>query len=113
MLERKLRGSAFSNPEIIQSIVDAFESEASAPFGIIGNSVQSNYAPQLKPKFDGRMENYDLKFGGISDNDPSLGIHKGKITLSDQDLKPVFHPVINKIVTSCSSIINSQKTEVM
>jgi hypothetical protein len=63
--------------------------------------------------FNGAINEYDIKFGGLNDNDASLGISKGKITLSNQDLKPVFDPVINKIVTSCSSIITTQKAEVM
>jgi hypothetical protein len=72
----------------------------------------SDYGRQLKPIFDGRMEEYELKFGALTDNDPSLKIHNGRITLSNQDLKPVFDAVVDKIITSCSRIMDNQKPEV-
>jgi hypothetical protein len=112
MLKRKLKGSTFSNPESIRSMTDAFENEVGSPSRATGGS-SSEYARQLKRKFDGTMEKYDLTFGGIMDNDPSVGINNGKITLSLQDLKPIFGTVIDKIITSCSSVLKSQKTEVM
>ena len=70
-------------------------------------------AQQLKPKFDGTMEKYDLKFGQITDNDPSLKIYKGRITLSSKELSPVFDAVISKILASCLKSLIRQKTEVM
>jgi hypothetical protein len=73
----------------------------------------SDYAPQLKPRFDGREKTYDIQFGSMSDNDAGLGIYKGKITISDRDLKPLFDPIVNMILTSCSSVIVSQKAQVM
>jgi hypothetical protein len=71
-----------------------------------------DYTQQLKPKFDGTMENYDFKFGHIRDNDPSLRIRKGRIALSNQELKPVFDAVVNKILNNCLSSLIKQKTEV-
>jgi len=62
--------------------------------------------------FDATMKKYSFKFGIKTDNDLSLGIHEGKITLSNEELKPVFDAVIDKIVTSCSSIIVSQGAQV-
>ena len=59
------------------------------------------------------MDKYQLKFGISSDNDPSLGIHKGKIALSNQELKLVFDTVIDRIATSCLSTIISKKAEVI
>lgn len=58
------------------------------------------------------MEQYSLKFGGISESDPSLGIHKGRITLFDGDLRAIFDVVINRIIESCLSGIITQKAEV-
>ncbi|KIM26383.1 hypothetical protein M408DRAFT_192539 [Serendipita vermifera MAFF 305830] len=92
MLERRLEGSPFGHPRVIQSIVDAFERE-------------------LKPMFNGIIEEYPLEFGAPSDNNPSLGIHNGRITLSNQELKPIFDRVINKIVKGCSSVIISQNAQ--
>jgi len=63
--------------------------------------------------FDGTTEKYTLKFGFITDNDPSLGIHKGRITLSNEELKPVFDAVIGKIIKSCLGTLIGQKAEVI
>ncbi|KIM20156.1 hypothetical protein M408DRAFT_334112 [Serendipita vermifera MAFF 305830] len=92
MLERKFKGSPFSNPTVIQTIVDAFERE-------------------VKPMFDGIIEEHILEFGAPSDNDPSLGIYKGHITLSNQELKIVFDSVISQIVERCLSVIISQQAQ--
>jgi hypothetical protein len=58
------------------------------------------------------MDNYSLKFGVNRDNNASLGISKGRITISCEDLRSVFDAVISKIVTSCLSVIISQRAEV-
>jgi hypothetical protein len=110
ILERKLRGTSFSDPEIIESMVDAFEREVGSPLRVIGSSFDQ--AQQCGPKFDGTMEKYALKFGVNRDNYPSLGISRGRITLSNEELKPVFDMVIGRIVKSCSGAIVSQKPEV-
>jgi hypothetical protein len=59
------------------------------------------------------MDKYNVKFSFSDHNDPSLGIHKGWITLSNEEITAVFDQVINKIVTSCLKVLASQKTEVM
>jgi hypothetical protein len=59
------------------------------------------------------MEKYSFKFGADTDNHASLGINKGKITLSNEELEPVFDRVIGKIVMSCSNVILSQNAEVI
>jgi hypothetical protein len=79
----------------------------------LGARSSSDYTPEIKPKFDGVAEKYTLKFGSPSENDESIGISKGKLTLSNKEITTVFEPVVNKIVRSCSSVIASQKTEVM
>jgi hypothetical protein len=72
-----------------------------------------DYARQLKPKFDGTVENYDFRFGHIGDNDPSLGIRKGRISLSNNELKPLFDDAVNKILNSCLESLRQQKTQVI
>jgi hypothetical protein len=62
--------------------------------------------------FDATMDKYTFKFGINTDNDPGIGIYKGRISLSNQELKPVFDAVIEKIITSCSSALIRQRTEV-
>jgi hypothetical protein len=68
---------------------------------------------QLKPKFDGLAEAYDLKFGVSREDDPSLGIHKGRIMFSTEELKPLFDGVVNRIVERSLSVIVKQKAEVL
>jgi hypothetical protein len=72
-----------------------------------------DYARQLKPKFDGTMEIYDFKFGVVRDNNPSLGIRKGRITLSNDELQAIFDNVVNKILNSCLNSLIKQKAEVI
>ena len=72
-----------------------------------------NCARQLKPKFQGAEHPWQFTFGTNRDNDSSLGIQKGSITLSNEDLKRAFDPVINQIVKSCSRVVSTEKAEVM
>jgi hypothetical protein len=109
MLKTKLKNSLYDHPEILKSMLVAFENDVSSPF-VAGFS--PDYPPQLKPSFDGRMDTYDLKFGGIRETDPSLKIHKGRIMLSNQDLKPVFDRITNQIIASCSDALIRQRTKV-
>ena len=59
------------------------------------------------------MKHYDCKFGVNMDNDPSLGIRRGRITLSNQELQPVFDAVVDKILKSCLNALIMQKAEVI
>jgi hypothetical protein len=59
------------------------------------------------------METYDFKFGKHADNDPHLGIRKGRITISNQELKPPFDDVVTKILNSCLNSLVRQKTKVI
>jgi len=43
MLKKKLKGSSFSDPVIIKSMMDAFEREVSPPSQIIGGRSISDY----------------------------------------------------------------------
>jgi hypothetical protein len=62
--------------------------------------------------FDATMEKYTFKFGLNTDNDPSRGIHKGRISLYNEELKPLFDALIDKIIMSCSSALIGQRAEV-
>ncbi|KIM23513.1 hypothetical protein M408DRAFT_262852 [Serendipita vermifera MAFF 305830] len=92
LLKEKLRDSAFDDPEIMRIMMSAFEKE-------------------LKPTFDGITEEYSFRFGSIKDDDSSLGIAKGRITLLDRELKPAFDLVIEKMIASCFHILVEQKTK--
>jgi hypothetical protein len=74
----------------------------------------SDYARQLKPKFDGTLENCDFRFGPITDHDPALGIQRGRIRLSaKEELKPLFDDVVNKILNSCLNSLRQQRAQVI
>ncbi|KIM23486.1 hypothetical protein M408DRAFT_262258 [Serendipita vermifera MAFF 305830] len=92
LLEAKLKGSKFNSRGIIKSMTDAFERD-------------------VKPKFNGVRIQYDLKFGSHTDSDSINGIDRGRITLSNEELRPIFDAVINRILVSCSGDIIKQKSE--
>ncbi|KIM23519.1 hypothetical protein M408DRAFT_332344 [Serendipita vermifera MAFF 305830] len=92
LLEKKLQGSSFSNPEILGAMTSAFETD-------------------VKPMFDGTMEEYSLRFGSLRDNDSTVGIYKGRITLTDEELRPVFDLVTNQIIASCFTPLIKQRTK--
>ncbi|KIM20155.1 hypothetical protein M408DRAFT_334111 [Serendipita vermifera MAFF 305830] len=92
MLKDKIYGTSFDDPEILRSMMRAFEAE-------------------LKPSFDDTMEKYELKFGSLRDHDPTIGIQKGRITLSRQDLATIFDSVTNQILGSCLNTLINQKTK--
>jgi hypothetical protein len=58
-------------------------------------------------------ETYDLKFGVIREDNPTLGINKGWITFSKEELQLLFDEVVNRIVASSLSAIVREKAKVM
>ncbi|KIM20154.1 hypothetical protein M408DRAFT_148427 [Serendipita vermifera MAFF 305830] len=92
MLKDKLQGSSFDDPEILRSMMSAFETE-------------------LKPSFDGLLDSYELNFGSLRDNEPNIGIEKGRITLSSDELQSIFHPVTEQILDSCLQTLIDQGTK--
>ncbi|KIM20152.1 hypothetical protein M408DRAFT_334110 [Serendipita vermifera MAFF 305830] len=92
MLKKKLQGSSFDDPDALRSMLHAFETE-------------------LKPSFDGKMDYYELKFGSIKDNEPSIGVQKGRIALSSDELRPIFDSVTDQILRSCIGTLISQGTK--
>ncbi|KIM20667.1 hypothetical protein M408DRAFT_333876, partial [Serendipita vermifera MAFF 305830] len=92
MLKRRLHRSVFADPEIIRGMVNSFEND-------------------IKPQFDGTMDEYSLKFGSVRDNEPSIGINKGKITVSAKELTDVFDAVTRQIITSCFGSLEKQKAK--
>lgn len=92
MLKERLCGSSFDNSEVIKSMVNSFEDD-------------------VKPQFDGTRDEYSLKFGSVKDNNPRLGINKGKITVSAKDLKRIFDSVTEQIVKSCFKSLIDQKAK--
>ncbi|KIM20211.1 hypothetical protein M408DRAFT_334072 [Serendipita vermifera MAFF 305830] len=90
LLSYRLRGSQFDQKEIIRDMLEYFERE-------------------LKPKFDGSLDSYQIRFGGVNDTDERLGIYKGRITLSRQDLKDAFDNAVDQIIAYCKNSLRTQK----
>jgi hypothetical protein len=112
IFKRSLKGTQFGDPVTLEIIKDAFENEVSLHRQQSATDSRSDYR-QLKPKFDGTMANYDFRFGSPRDHDPSLGINKGNITLSNDELKPLFDDAVTKILESCLDSLKRQKTQVI
>lgn len=92
MLKEKLGGSPFSDPKIIRDMVCSFEND-------------------VKPQFDGMMDEYSFKFGSVNDNEPSRGITKGRMIVSAKDLKEAFDVITNQIIASCFKSLIDQKAK--
>ncbi|KIM20653.1 hypothetical protein M408DRAFT_333864 [Serendipita vermifera MAFF 305830] len=92
VLKRRLCGSPFDDLDIIRGMVNSFEND-------------------VKPRFDGMMDEHVLRFGSVRDSEPSLGINKGKIAVSAEDLRDVFNAVTNQIVSSCFRSLTEQKAK--
>jgi hypothetical protein len=59
------------------------------------------------------MEIYDFRFGFPQDDDPSRRIFKGRISLSNDELKSCFDNVVERIIDSCLTSLIEQKTKVI
>lgn len=92
VLKTRLHGSPFNDPECIRSMINSFEND-------------------VKPIYNGIMEDEVFRFGSVRDNDPSRGINKGKTTVSGEDLKRAFDAVINKIIENCFQPLTSNKVK--
>jgi hypothetical protein len=57
-------------------------------------------------------EAYDLKFGVSREDNPTLGIHKGRITFSKGELQPLFDEVVSKIVANSLRVIVRENAKV-
>ncbi|KIM23512.1 hypothetical protein M408DRAFT_262801 [Serendipita vermifera MAFF 305830] len=92
MLKGKLQGCSLNHPNVIKSMINAFETV-------------------LKQEFDGLSDEYNLKFGSGIEKDLSVGINNGKITLSNENLKPAFDIVVDQIIKSCLGPLIKQRAK--
>lgn len=92
LLKERLHGSSFDDPGIIRGMVNAFEND-------------------VKPKFNGTIDEYRLQFGSVNESELSLGINKGKIAVSTKDLKNIFDLVTEQIIRSCFGSIIKQRAK--
>jgi hypothetical protein len=53
-----------------------------------------------------------LDFGGPRDNDRSLGILKGKLSLTQAEVSSTFDGVVSRIMDSCLHLLRGRKVQV-
>ncbi|KAG8798522.1 hypothetical protein FRC17_007403 [Serendipita sp. 399] len=86
ILKDRLRGSKFDDDDTIQSIISAFELKTKRLFNGSGDSNET--------------------FGGRQDNDKSLGITKGRIVLSQDEVASSFNDSIQAITYSITTLLS-------
>ncbi|KZV80678.1 hypothetical protein EXIGLDRAFT_780665 [Exidia glandulosa HHB12029] len=85
-LRLRLANSKFGTDEYINEMMDVFEKKT-------------------KRRFDGSDDPSVIAFGRMQDNDPSVGISRGRITLSSEEVKLAFQNSLTDILASCERII--------
>ncbi|CCA67673.1 hypothetical protein PIIN_01501 [Serendipita indica DSM 11827] len=91
MLMEKLNGSKFAVADYMDGIMEEFERKT-------------------KRRFDGTQTSI-IRFGRDWDNDKSVGIVKGRLTLSKDEVASAFRAVIPRIVSSVSNLLDARKVE--
>ncbi|KAH7088652.1 hypothetical protein BKA62DRAFT_163401 [Auriculariales sp. MPI-PUGE-AT-0066] len=86
VLRRRLEGSRYGHPEIVDIMVREFERKT-------------------KRKFDGSPEESFIQFGLPSDSDPLCGIRMGRIKFSSDEVKAIFQPPIDAIANSIDDLL--------
>ncbi|KAG8775473.1 hypothetical protein FRC15_000510 [Serendipita sp. 397] len=86
VLERRLNGSEYSDPESISLMIHQFEQKT-------------------KRAFDGSQTVNVIQFGSTKDNDEEHGIIKGKLTLSCEEVEEAYLAVIFSIADSCNTLL--------
>lgn len=90
MLERKLAGSQrYGDESTIQEMTNVFESKT-------------------KRLFDGSDVASTIHFGRAVDNDDQYNIHKGKLSLTKQEVAETFEPAIQRIILNCVELIRDR-----
>lgn len=92
MLMEKLNGSKFAVADYMDGIMEEFERKT-------------------KRRFDGTQTSI-IRFGRDWDNDKQVGIVKGRLTLSKDEVASAFRAVIPRIVSSVSNLLDARKVEV-
>ncbi|KAL8292780.1 hypothetical protein RQP46_001392 [Phenoliferia psychrophenolica] len=87
IIKQKLGKSKYNKPEFISAILDGFETKT-------------------KILFDNPEENYVIKFAFDRDSDKSVGISRGRLTLTGAEVKRAFDPCVDKIISSLGHQIN-------
>lgn len=81
LIRHKLSSSPFNTPEFLTSIMTAFDAKA-------------------KLLFSNAEENQIVKFGFDRDSDRSVGISRGRLTLSGREVEEAFRPSVEKVIES-------------
>lgn len=93
VLQARLANSRFGDKDNIKAMVEEFEKKT-------------------KRLFNGNTNKNVIKFGGSRDTDRNLGILKGQISLSKEEVLATFKPVSENIVNSIRRLISSKRPQV-
>ncbi|KAI0628248.1 hypothetical protein C8Q77DRAFT_1149000 [Trametes polyzona] len=89
-LREHLHNSEYNNPDDLKSMMDSFENSA-------------------KLVFRDRSDCSYLKFGSVKCNDPVVGIRRGQLTLSGEQMEAFFKPALTAIVKAITSQTKASK----
>ncbi|KDQ52422.1 hypothetical protein JAAARDRAFT_483339 [Jaapia argillacea MUCL 33604] len=78
LLEEKLKGSSFDDPQDVERIVDRFET--------------------IKRRFKEGNGPVYIRFGTSRDDDPEFGVKKGVLKLTEDEVAGLFRPSLDSIV---------------
>ncbi|CCA70871.1 hypothetical protein PIIN_04807 [Serendipita indica DSM 11827] len=92
VLQARLANSRFGDKDNIKAMVEEFEKKT-------------------KRLFNGNTNKNVIKFGGSRDTDRNLGILKGQISLSKEEVLATFKPVSENIVNSIRRLISSKRPQ--
>ncbi|KAG8815670.1 hypothetical protein FRC19_000896 [Serendipita sp. 401] len=92
ILERKLSGSEYCDPETISLIIRQFEQKT-------------------KRAFNGSQAANVIQFGSNKDNDKNYDIVKGKLTLSREEVEEAYLAVISSIVDNCNILLANRNVQ--
>ncbi|KZP20068.1 hypothetical protein FIBSPDRAFT_932499 [Athelia psychrophila] len=89
-LRAKLANSNFSSPEDLNNLVDCFDKST-------------------KLRFRNKEEPSYIKFGGVRDKDPTVGIRSGQLKMPGTEVAALFEPSIKEILSAVDQQIRVAK----
>ncbi|KAG8821854.1 hypothetical protein FRC19_007138 [Serendipita sp. 401] len=92
ILRQKLQGSVYGDEDSLEAMIEDFERKA-------------------KRGFTGLSQTSVIKFGTPRYNDAEYGIQRGRLSLSNDEVKGAFDGVVKQILDSCSKMINGRQIQ--
>ncbi|KZP18863.1 hypothetical protein FIBSPDRAFT_744893, partial [Athelia psychrophila] len=89
-LQAKLANSKFGSPEDLNNLVDCFD-----------KSTKLRFRNQEEPSY--------IRFGGVRDKDPAVGIRSGQLKMPGTEVAALFEPSIKEILSAVDQQIRVAK----